>query len=168
MLILISGILKPELKTKNMKYIFRLSLLVIMGLAVFPSCSKRSPNNVSPAGPSNSMTGTFGGTKWTAATYADSVSSGQLYMEGTSSTNSFVSIQVPANITASTYQYSSGIYQIEYYYDATHYYFLNPGTVIIASNSGGVISGSFSGTFTNPATGVTLTATTASFTMLYK
>ena len=75
---------------------------------------------------------------------------------------------VPANIAAGSYDQSTGIYQIEYYYDATHYYFLTSGTVKISSNTGGVIIGSFTGTFTNPSSMATLDATTASFTVKYQ
>src|ERR1017187_5562570 len=126
-----------------MKNILRLSFLAAFGLIIFASCAKRTTPNITPSGTTSSMSGTFGGTKWKAATVTDSIGSGQLYAVGTSATNSSVLITIPENITASTYQYSSGIYQIEYYYDATHYYFLNPGTLIISSNSNGVVEGSF-------------------------
>ena len=150
-----------------MKNILRLSFLAAMGLIIFASCTKRTTNNVVVAGTTSSMSGTFGGTKWVAATVTDTLSSGTLIATGVSATNSSVTITVPENITAATYQQSSGIWQIEYYYDATHYYFLTTGTVIISSNANGVLSGSFSGTFTNPATAATLSATTASFTVKY-
>ena len=151
-----------------MKNILRLSFLFVLGFAVFASCTKRTTDNPPSSGTTNSMTGTFGGTKWTAETIAVSIdtSLNTIIFAGTSATNSTVTVSISETITSGTYDQNSAT--IEFYYDATHYYYLTAGTVKISSNTGGVIIGSFSGTMTNPSTGVTTTATAASFTIKYK
>ena len=64
-----------------MRNIYRLSFLILLGLFLFESCAKRAPDNTVHAGTTNAMSGTFGGTKWTAATVTDSVSSGEIYYD---------------------------------------------------------------------------------------
>jgi hypothetical protein len=151
-----------------MKNILKLSFLFILGLAVFASCAKRNPDNTPPSGTTNSMSGTIGGNAWTAATITVNVDTNlvEIDMIGTSSTNSYVAVELPEHIAAGTYDQNIGT--IEFYYDATHYYFLTTGTVKVTSNTGSVISGNFSGTMTNPSTMVTTTATAVNFTVKYK
>ena len=146
--------------------IFKLSFLMILAISVLSSCAKKA--TPAPAAPSQSMSATLNGTNWTASSVNSINNSGILGVVGSGSNGTSFEIELPASATASTDSLpSTGSYGILYATGSSSYA-MSKGAIVVTSNAGNTISGTFSGTLTDiSGSGSPITVTNGAFTGKY-
>ncbi len=142
-----------------------LLILVFLCAGILVSCTKStSPtNDVTQNTPvQSSMTATVNGSSWVATNFSGTNVSGTLQIEGAAADGSQITLSIPANSKAASYT-AGGTNPCQATYQlGTTYSRLTDGTIKITSISNSAVSGTFSGTFTNATT--TMTISNGAFT----
>jgi hypothetical protein len=143
------------------------ALILVTGLLI--SCTKTNPGAGSTAvNVQSSMSATINGTSWVATSFSGTNVSGTLVLEGGKSDGSQFTLDIPTS-TGNGAHKAGGINSCQATFQTgTTYSSMTTGTVTINSNSNNVISGTFSGTFTNQSTQAVSTITNGVFTSTYQ
>ena len=151
-----------------MKNIIRLSFLAVLSVGILASCAKKDSTNNNPPAFVSSMSTTLNGTAWTAATVSGVANSGTIDISGTSSNSTQMLITMPSTATPGTYTPSlGGNYDVLYTMTSTDIYYISSGSLVVTSNSGGVVVGTFQGTMTD-ANSNSITCTGGAFNVKYQ
>jgi len=143
------------------------ALILVTGLLI--SCTKTNPGVGSTAvNVQSSMSATVNGTSWVGTNFSGTNVSGTLQIEAAKADGSQFTLSIPANTGAGSYK-GGGINNLQATYaSGVTYSSMTSGNFKINSNSNNVISGTFSGTFTNQSTQAVSTITNGVFTSTYQ
>jgi len=114
------------------------------------------------------MSATIGSTNWTATSVSAVSNSGFLVVAGVGAGNSTMGINMPSTATAGTDSVTSSqtTYSITYS-DGSTSYAMSKGVLVISSNSGGTVSGTFSGKMDDFSGSASINITKGAFTAKY-
>ena len=138
-------------------------------MGLLSSCAKKD-NTTSPAATfTSTMSATFNGTAWTAASVTGGASSGTMAITGTNSNSTQILIEMPTTVTAGTYSPDlTGSYHVLYTASASDPYYISSGSIVVTSNANNIIKGTFSGTMTDVMGSSTMTCTNGAFSAKYQ
>jgi len=145
-----------------------LSSVIILCLSLLVSCTKPAPGDTSSVSVQSSMSATINGVSWVGTNFSGTNVSGTLQIEAAKADGSQFTLSIPANTGAGSYK-GGGINNLQATYaSGLTYSSMTSGNFKINSNGNNVISGTFSGTFTNTTNNAVSTISNGIFTSTYQ